>query len=231
MEANPDDVSVTLPGAFGEIMLRVYTREPRFFGLVQLGFREVLRGFTIPPAPPSRAATEELEDGGIDIPLDLGPDPMDMLTPPAESPSASAPAAGLGTRLGKKQLSRAASANVAGLGAPKKGRVATGRSKSAMLDRTSSGRVTDVGENVFTKVPPTYGSTSPTRRAKGQKREREREEERLRTEEAGTSGVGGEASGSVKELDFDLELELELEGEGEGAGGSRGVRGRKRSKV
>lgn len=235
MEANPDDVSVTLPGAFGEIMLRVYTREPRFFGLVQLGFREVLRGFTIPPAPPSRAATEELEDAGIDIPLDLGPDPMDMLTPPAESPSASAPAASLGTRLGKKQLSRAASANVAGLGAPKaKGRVATGRSKSAMLDRTSSGRVTDVGENVFTKVPPTYGSMSPTRRAKGQKREREREEARLRTEEASTSGVGGvggEAGGSAKELELDLELELELEGEVEVAGGSRGIRGRKRSKV
>ncbi|EIW62271.1 HD-domain/PDEase-like protein [Trametes versicolor FP-101664 SS1] len=234
VEANPDDVSVTLPGAFGEIMLRVYTREPRFFGLVQLGFREVLRGFTIPPAPQSRAATEELEDGGIDIPLDLGPDPLDMLTPPAESPSASAPADGLGTRLGKKQLSRAASANVAGLGATKpRARAATGRSKSAMLDRTSSGRVTDVGENVFTKVPPTYGSTSPTRRAKGQKREREREEERL-TEEASTSGAGGvsgEAGGSVKELDLDLELELELDGEGEGAGGSRGVRGRKRSKV
>lgn len=224
-------MSVTLPGAFGEIMLRVYTREPRFYGLVQLGFREVLRDFKIPPAPPSRAATEELEDTAVDLPLELGPDPMDLLTPPAESPLASASAAGPG----KRQLSRAASANVAGLGAPKpKGRVATGRSKSAMLDRTTSGLVMDVGENVFTKVPPTYGSTSPTRRAKGKKREREREEEQLRTEEASTSGAGGaggEASGSVKELDLDLELELELEVEGEGAGRSRGIRGRKRSKV
>ncbi|OBZ71990.1 Deoxynucleoside triphosphate triphosphohydrolase SAMHD1 [Grifola frondosa] len=39
--ANLDDISLSMPQVFGEALLRVYTREPRFFGLVQAGYREL----------------------------------------------------------------------------------------------------------------------------------------------------------------------------------------------
>ncbi|KAI0637570.1 HD-domain/PDEase-like protein [Trametes polyzona] len=247
VEANPDDVSVTLPAAFGELMLRVYTRDPRFFGLVQLGYREVLRRFKIPPAPPSREATAEPDDahahgGQVDLALQLdAEDETDLLTPPAESPAASASALASGAKARKAALGRAVSASVGalGLGASPRGRAPVGRSKSAMLDRSGSVR-TEVGENVFTKVPPTFSQRSPTRQGKGVKRVREREEE------AGTSGTskvntGSEegtpgrvvegaagADGAAKDLDLDLDLEEGAEAE---AGGGEGGRVRKRSKV
>ncbi|CAL1701912.1 unnamed protein product [Somion occarium] len=43
--AEPGDISLLMPAVFGEVMLRVYTRESRFFGLVQAGYRECLKQF------------------------------------------------------------------------------------------------------------------------------------------------------------------------------------------
>ncbi|KAI0666163.1 hypothetical protein C8Q78DRAFT_476791 [Trametes maxima] len=255
VEANADDVSVTLPSAFGEIMLRVYTRESRFFGLVQLGYRTVLTNFEIPPAPgsapPSREQTVDAEEavaGGIDIPLDLGPDPGDLLTPPAETPTPTPPgassASGLGA--GRRTLSRSATAGMAALGAGSgsgsgtgtgaRPRALSGRSRSAKLDRTASGRiVAEVGDNVFTKVPPNYKVASPKKGAKGVKREREGGGE---GEDGGDGGKvleigrarGGDGGGG-KDLDLDLDLGLDLEADGDGHGGGEGIRARKKSKV
>ncbi|KAI8984880.1 HD-domain/PDEase-like protein [Trametes punicea] len=241
VKANPDDVSVTLPSAFGEIMLRVYTREARFFGLVQLGYREVLRHFQMPSLPPSpRERTEEAEEvelgtGTIDLPLDLGPesfDAADPLTPPADTPSASSPSVGVGEKMGRgAPLGRTVSASVAALGTRAKAGI--GRSRSAMVERTTSGRVV-VGENQFTTVAPTYKPTSPTRVGKGAKRDRERECEREREREAPAMGAGvgaasaGEESGKGMEKGKDTYLELEVDTE-EGDGEEK--RGRKRSKV
>ncbi|KAI0640534.1 HD-domain/PDEase-like protein [Trametes meyenii] len=253
VEANADDVSVTLPSAFGEIMLRVYTRESRFFGLVQLGYRTVLTNFEIPPAPesvpPSRehtADTEETVAGGVDLPLDLGPDPVDLLTPPAETPTGTGTgtAGGLGAR--RRTLSRSATAGMAALGVgtgpgtrARALSALSGRSKSARLDRTASGRiVAEVGDNVFTKVPPNYKLVSPKRGAKGVKRDREGEGEGedggegpkgLEFGRAGKDNGDGGDLGGEKDLDLDLELDLAVEGDGRGE--REGGRVRKKSKV
>ncbi|KAI0368467.1 HD-domain/PDEase-like protein [Pilatotrama ljubarskyi] len=224
VEANPDDVSVTLPSSFGEIMLRVYTREPRFFGLVQLGYREVLRDFEIPPAPPSRDATTEPDEegaGAVDLPLelDIGPvDAVDPLTPPADTPTASSSARA-------RDLTRAVTVAGTSRGPGPRTRAASRRSLSSMLGGTPGGAVR---ENVFTKVPPTYGPRSPTRRAQGQKREREKEGEGTMAEDGKDGGGEGVLEGSSKEGDVELDLDLGL---GSEDGGGEEERGRKRSKV
>ncbi|KAH9853312.1 HD-domain/PDEase-like protein [Lenzites betulinus] len=228
VEANPDDVSVTLPSAFGEVKLRMYTREPRLFGLIQLGFRDVLRRFKMPPAPASREATAEPEDGPVDLPLELETDEaVDLLTPPAESPASSSAKPPARTTSRKTTLSRAATTSVSGLGSPPKvkGRTLSGRSKSAMLDRTASGAAMEVGENVFTKVRPTYTPSSPTKRTK---RERERAEARAKDNKEDEAEAARDAGGVAKELDLDLDLDAESGGGGEEEGSPRG---RKRSKV
>jgi hypothetical protein len=39
----PGDISTLVPACFGEMLLRVYTKKPEFFGLVQAGYRHVLQ--------------------------------------------------------------------------------------------------------------------------------------------------------------------------------------------
>ena len=85
VHANEDDISVTLPRSFGELLLRVFTREGRyvawpslpslptrlrtntralrFFGLVQLGYREVLKRFDNALLPGS---VDNPEDDDVD---------------------------------------------------------------------------------------------------------------------------------------------------------------------
>ncbi|KAI0333467.1 hypothetical protein GY45DRAFT_1352233 [Cubamyces sp. BRFM 1775] len=283
VRANPDDVSVTLPSSFGEIMLRVYTREPRFYGLIQLGYREVLRHFQMPSSPlveadnadpdmsPDVAGTGvHQESSTVDLPLELGPESehdedvdvcghdAELMTPPAEGPSSSSSGlVGLGARGRRRSgpFSRAVSANMAALGT--KPRAWAGRSQSAVLDRTTSGRI--LGDNRFTTVKPTYKPTSPTRTGKGVKRGREREAAEdgtaavLVTESSGVHvgsspgrsrsgegfgatsrvGKGAARAGGREEMELDLDLELECgstmtRGEGDDEEGSRG---RKRAKV
>ncbi|KAH9887730.1 HD-domain/PDEase-like protein [Cubamyces lactineus] len=280
VRANPDDVSVTLPSSFGEIMLRVYTREPRFYGLIQLGYREVLRHFQMPSSPlidaddaepyasPGVVGTGVHEESStVDLPLELGPDSdhggdvdvgghdVELMTPPAEGLSPSSSAIGLGAR-GRRRagpFSRAVSANMAALGT--KPRAWAGRSQSAVLDRTSSGRI--LGDNRFTTVKPTYKPTSPTRAGKGIKREREREDGTAVVSVAGASevraasgpdSVSGEVSGAMSgpsggtgettktaamgEMELDLELDFESGSTATGGQGDdeEGNRGRKRAK-
>ncbi|KAI0759750.1 hypothetical protein BD413DRAFT_270194 [Trametes elegans] len=240
--ANADDVSVTLPSAFGEMQLRVYTRQAHFFGLVQLGYRQVLADFVIPPPPAeesARAGTEDVETDAetvtetIDLPLELGPEP----SPPR---AGTGTGAGLGvgraaSGKGKDPLSRAASASFSELGT--RPRVVSGRSKSARWDRTASGRVVEVKENVFTKVPPTFRPTSPMRPT-GVKRAREESAAAEGGKDAGGSASeGSRGSGGVRptaaEGELDLELDVEVEGSsasggarsGGGDGGGEGVRG------
>ncbi|KAK7696469.1 hypothetical protein QCA50_001126 [Cerrena zonata] len=45
LSAEPGDISLLMPAVFGEVLLRVYTRDSRFFGLVQAGYRECLKKF------------------------------------------------------------------------------------------------------------------------------------------------------------------------------------------
>ncbi|KAI0075427.1 HD-domain/PDEase-like protein [Panus rudis PR-1116 ss-1] len=70
LHAGPGDISLLMPEFFGEVLLRIYTRESCFFGLIQAGYRECLKHFkpdimslglgTPPPnprAPLSRSAS------------------------------------------------------------------------------------------------------------------------------------------------------------------------------
>ncbi|OSD01974.1 HD-domain/PDEase-like protein [Trametes coccinea BRFM310] len=239
--ANPDDVSVTLPSAFGEVKLRVYTRESRFFGLVQLGYREVLRNFQIPSPPRSRELTEPLEEdetGALDLPLELEPEPVDPLTPPAETPSASSSFGPLGSKRGRAggPFGRAVSMGMGALGT--RPRAPVGRSKSAMVDRAGAAVVRAV-DNQFTTVAPTFKPRSPTRTTKGVKRGREEEGAGgeaegsgvVRAETAATVVVSGGGGGTDGEKGREGELDLDLDHDFEGGGKDLEDRGRKRSKL
>lgn len=64
--AESGDVSLLMPEKFGELLLRIYTKEERFMGLVQTAYRHVLRSLPIPgetaeiativPTPPATEA-------------------------------------------------------------------------------------------------------------------------------------------------------------------------------
>lgn len=64
--AESGDVSLLMPEKFGELLLRIYTKEERFMGLVQTAYRHVLRTLPMPgeaagivtivPTPPATEA-------------------------------------------------------------------------------------------------------------------------------------------------------------------------------
>ncbi|CCM00278.1 uncharacterized protein FIBRA_02308 [Fibroporia radiculosa] len=84
--ANLDDISLLMPSVFGEVLLRIYTKEKEFHGLVQAGYRTLLAQMP-----------EPLPD-----PLD-SPEPRE-LTPPLEFQVPSTPP------MRKRPLSRVQSA-------------------------------------------------------------------------------------------------------------------------
>ncbi|KAH9936880.1 HD-domain/PDEase-like protein [Epithele typhae] len=145
MHAEMDDISVTLPLMFGEVLVRVYTRDSRFLGLVQLGFRQVLKDFTRHEEAASLRHSTNLEIE-VDLDLDERPASRTMATPPAEpQPSPSRQPARTLTRRGSRVLARHPSGVV----------VETHPMK----------------ENPFMTLPASYPNQSPK---KGKKRERER---------------------------------------------------------
>lgn len=48
-KAEPGDISSLMPATFGEVLLRIYTRDVRFFGLIQHGYRLVLQDLPLSP--------------------------------------------------------------------------------------------------------------------------------------------------------------------------------------
>ncbi|EJD48053.1 HD-domain/PDEase-like protein [Auricularia subglabra TFB-10046 SS5] len=50
-KAEPQDLTNSLPREFAEYHLRIYTREPSLFGVIQAGFRELLRQTSLPESP------------------------------------------------------------------------------------------------------------------------------------------------------------------------------------
>ncbi|GBE79040.1 HD-domain/PDEase-like protein [Sparassis crispa] len=76
-KAELGDISLLMPQTFGEVLLRVYTRDPRFYGLIQAGYRELL-------AHSNEEFEEAREDADV-LPLSLSP-------PITEAPSTPRPA-------------------------------------------------------------------------------------------------------------------------------------------
>ncbi|KAI0922134.1 hypothetical protein AcW1_004083 [Taiwanofungus camphoratus] len=69
MKAHLDEISLLMPESFGEVLLRIYTREARFFGLIQAGYCALLAEIPEPlrPDPPfhteHRALTPPTTEG------------------------------------------------------------------------------------------------------------------------------------------------------------------------
>jgi len=57
-QAGPGDLSILMPAVFGEVLLRVYTRDVRYFGIIQAGYREVLKALPdrVSPSLPEPSA-------------------------------------------------------------------------------------------------------------------------------------------------------------------------------
>ncbi|KAI0706868.1 hypothetical protein C8T65DRAFT_740425 [Cerioporus squamosus] len=216
VHANEDDISVTLPRSFGELMLKVYTREARFFGLVQLGYREVLKQF-------NEMQERESAAGGLfsgDFGGDLGEDDIDMsegpkhtpVTPPADAPAPATP------KPKPRTLSKVVS-----------------RGRALSRHGSLGGMVPDpvpLKDNPFTTVPANFNpQLSPQRKGK------RKEKEKVVAGESVTDSPplpkptpdcakGGERtsdpvekeedSGSLP-LDLDLDLGHEEKGGGEGS--------------
>ncbi|KAM5540654.1 hypothetical protein V8D89_005685 [Ganoderma adspersum] len=148
IHANEDDISVTLPRAFGEIQLRVYTRDARFFGIAQRGYREILKDLQARGAAGGGLFSKDSANP-LDEEVDLDDEPVHPVTPPADVPSMPK-----STAHHPRSMSR-------------------GHTRS--LSRHASGVfVPPIGENQFTDVPPEFNpKESPGR--KGRKREREKD--------------------------------------------------------
>ncbi|EPS95195.1 hypothetical protein FOMPIDRAFT_1025878 [Fomitopsis schrenkii] len=75
-KAKPHDVSLLMPAEFGEVLLRIYTRETRFHEIVREAYNVILSGI---PGPGN--ATEDPLASGSDTDIDL-PTPPPVATPP-----------------------------------------------------------------------------------------------------------------------------------------------------
>ncbi|TBU43954.1 HD-domain/PDEase-like protein [Dichomitus squalens] len=191
--ANEDNISVTLPRAFGELLLRVYTRESRFFGVVQRGYRKVLKAFSEMQERKAASSGLFLDDSGnpLDADVDLADPPVHPVTPPAEAPT---------TPKLKPQQPRTMS-----------------RVPTRTLSRHPSGVVdggvamTPIQDNPFTGVGATYNpKDSPAK--KGKKRQRETE--------AGKEKDAIKEKQKVDKADEGLDLALEFDPELSAPGGS-----------
>ncbi|RDX44748.1 HD-domain/PDEase-like protein [Lentinus brumalis] len=171
VHANEDDISVTLPRSFGELMLKVYTREARFFGLVQLGYREVLKQFNDMQERDTTATG--LFSG--DVGGDLGDEEVDMsegthipVTPPADAPAPVTPKA--------------------------KGRALTkvvSRGRAVSRHGSLGGMVPEpvsLKDNPFTTVPANFNPQSSPQR-KGKRKEQEKVKEQEVKGESGTENL------------------------------------------
>ncbi|KDQ65179.1 hypothetical protein JAAARDRAFT_168116 [Jaapia argillacea MUCL 33604] len=74
----PGDVSLLMPAKFAEVLLRIYTKEDRFFGIVQAGYRAILKNRQDDLSP-----GESSYDYGVDNP------PVGALTPTPTLPPTS----------------------------------------------------------------------------------------------------------------------------------------------
>jgi len=66
--AKRGDLSLLMPHQFAEVLLRVFTKDVRFFGIVQAGYRELLTRVTKMPEPTSIDIQGSDSDGPIERP-------------------------------------------------------------------------------------------------------------------------------------------------------------------
>ena len=64
-KAEPGDISSLMPATFGEVLLRIYTRDVRFFGLIQHGYRLVLQDLPQFPTSSSNHPSTPTKAGAV----------------------------------------------------------------------------------------------------------------------------------------------------------------------
>ncbi|KAH8105417.1 hypothetical protein BXZ70DRAFT_887582 [Cristinia sonorae] len=149
--AGPSDISLILPATFGEVLLRVFTRKRSCYGLVQTGYRELLKQLSDAPETttatattattantfsskpkPGRRPSISLVDSDEDVDTDLNDTPPQGGAGGPRFPSSAAQA-----QMNKRKLGRAVSAP---------SHIFGGSSTPAFL-----------GANRFTTVPKNFG--------------------------------------------------------------------------
>lgn len=150
-KADYSDISLSMPKSFAEIWLRIYTKESKFFGLVQAAYRQILKMLQ-----PSDVADEYPHEEAEHEPV--GPeDPDSMIkiwTPGTEMESPGTP----------RSFSRHASvSSLAVTGQPPRPSTpGSGRGRNV-------GRTPSFSDNQFTTVPLNFRDPSPSRKPRSKR--------------------------------------------------------------
>ncbi|EPQ59809.1 HD-domain/PDEase-like protein [Gloeophyllum trabeum ATCC 11539] len=163
--AGPGDVSLLMPSVFGEVLLRVYTKDERFFGIVQAGYRAVLAEMPeLDPAGEAAPRTQAAAGTNAGITTwsgdrDLSVSFREGTPPPSDATLPVTP----GFQTPPRASSTSTLTSVRSFGRSQSGPVGMG---------LSAGRTISVRDiNHFTTVPKNYVPKSPTH---GHKRKRSR---------------------------------------------------------
>ncbi|KAH7881867.1 hypothetical protein F5I97DRAFT_474016 [Phlebopus sp. FC_14] len=143
--ADYSDISLLMPSSFAEVWLRIYTKDVRFFGLIQAAYRHILSN--LPASGPTLEAADE--DAAVEVAVAEDPENniAKIWSPPSELP------------VTPREFSRNPS-----LGSiPDTGESASGRG------RRSFGRTPSFSNNQFTAVAPNFRGESPTRKPRSKR--------------------------------------------------------------
>ena len=144
-------ISLSMPESFAEVWLRIYTKECKFFGLVQAAYRQILKMLQ-----PSDVADKRLHD---EAELELDPDSMIKIWTP-----------GTGMESPGTPPSFSRNASVSSLAEL---RTAAGQSARSSTPGTSRGRAVgrtpSFSDNQFTTVPLNFRDPSPSRKPRSKR--------------------------------------------------------------
>lgn len=142
-------ISLSMPRSFAEVWLRIYTKECKFFGLVQAAYRQILKMLQ-----PSDVGDEHPHD---EAEQELDPDSMIKIwTPGTETESPGTP--------------RSRNASIGSLADL---RAAAGQSARSSTPGTARGRtvgrIPSFSDNQFTTVPLNFRDPSPSRKPRSKR--------------------------------------------------------------
>ncbi|KAL4067181.1 hypothetical protein V8B97DRAFT_1978480 [Scleroderma yunnanense] len=151
--ADYSDISLLMPESFAEIWLRIYTKESKFFGLVQAAYRQILKMLQ-----PSDAANEHPHDeAGQELSVPDDPDTMIKIWTP-----------GTGTESPGSPGSFSRNASIGSLSELRVDQPARPSTPGSGRGRTF-GRTPSFSDNAFTTVPPNFRDPSPSRKPRSKR--------------------------------------------------------------
>jgi len=143
-------ISLSMPRSFAEVWLRIYTKECKFFGLVQAAYRQILKMLQ-----PSDVTDEHPHDEAEQEDPDLM---IKIWTPGTGTESPGTPrSSSRNASLGSLAELRAAAGQLARSSTP-------GGARGRTVGRTPS-----FSDNQFTTVPPNFRDPSPSRKPRSKR--------------------------------------------------------------